>query len=174
MNYYIDFDNTLYETANLTKKMIGAVANLIANNKKLEYNNVLEDITPKFNSSVDNIFSFAEKMANSYDTDAKSAIDSVNEVINSGADLVFADAKKFLEAKKKSGDKLIILTYVADGNQEYQLQKIMGSGIAKYFEQIIITTKYKFELDLNYENGIFIDDDPRDLNGLYEKIQLRL
>lgn len=174
MNYYIDFDNTLYETAKLTKKMISAVANSIADNKKIDYNEVLENITPKFNSTVDNIFSFAEKMAKNYDVDVKFAVDSVNEAINNGKDLVFSDAKDFLESKKKNGDKLIILTYVADGNQEYQLQKVMGSGIAKYFEQIIVTTKYKFELDLNYENGIFIDDDPRDLNGLYAKNPIKV
>lgn len=174
MNYYIDFDNTLYETANLTKKMIGAVANLISSNKSLDYNTVLENITPKFNSSVDNIFSFAEKMANDYGVSKEEAVNNVNEAINNGKDLVFPDAEKFLADRKQNGDKLIILTYVADGNQEYQLQKIMGSGIAKYFEQIIITTKYKFELDLNYENGIFIDDDPRDLNGLYEKNPIKV
>lgn len=174
MNYYIDFDNTLYETANLTKNMLYAVANYIAREKSLDVQNVFEIIKPQFNSTVDNIFSFAEKMAKNYELDSKLAINSVNEVINNSGDLVFPDAKRFLERKKQNGDRLVILTYIANGNQQYQLQKIMGSGIANYFDQIIITSKYKFELDLNYKDGIFIDDDPRDLNGLYEKNPIKV
>ena len=58
--------------------------------------------------------------------------------------------------------------------QEYQMQKIKGSGIAGFFDGIIMTTEYKFNLDINYENGIFIDDDPRDLEGLVEKKAIRV
>ena len=47
------------------------------------------------------------------------------------------------------------------------MKKLMGSGITSYFDGIIITAEYKFLLDIDYTNGIFIDDDPRDLNGLY-------
>lgn len=49
------------------------------------------------------------------------------------------------------------------------MKKLLGSGLMQYFDGIIITSEYKFLLDLKYENGIFIDDDPRDLNGLFEK-----
>ena len=174
MNYYIDFDNTLYATANLTKSMLYAVASCIADQKNLDVQNVLDTINPKFHSTVDNIFSFAEKMSKNYELDPKFAINSVNEVINNSENLVFPDAKRFLERKKQNGDRLVILTYIVEGNQQYQLQKIMGSGIANYFDQIIITSKYKFELDLNYKDGIFIDDDPRDLNNLYEKKPIKV
>ena len=167
MNYYFDFDNTLYETAKLTDRMLSAVAYTISNSKNLEYNDVLENIKSHFNSTVDNIFSFAEKMANNYEVDPKVTVNSVNEVINNAEDIVFPDAKRFIEKKRENGDRLVIFTYIAEGNQQYQLQKIMGSGLANYFDQIIITSKYKFELDFNYKDGIFIDDDPRDLNGLY-------
>lgn len=174
MNYYIDFDNTLYETAKLTQKLVSAIADTISSNKNLEYNVILENIKAQFNSTIDNIFSFAKKMAQNYEVDEKNVINIINEVINNAKDLVFPDAKRFIENKKQNGDRLIILTYIVNGNQEYQLQKIMGSGLANYFDQIIITSKYKFLLDLNYKDGIFIDDDPRDLKGLYEKNPIKV
>lgn len=174
MNYYFDFDNTLYETAKLTAKMLDAVANTISSSINLNANEVLEEIKPQFNSTVDNIFSFAEKMSVKYGIDPKLTIDNVNDVINHAKDIVFPDAIRFIEQKRKNGDRLVILTYIAEGNQEYQLQKIMGSGLANYFDQIIVTSKYKFELDLNYKDGIFIDDDPRDLNGLYTKNPIKV
>ena len=37
-----------------------------------------------------------------------------------------------------------------------------------------MTTEYKFKLDINYQKGIFIDDDPRDLKGLFEKNAFRV
>lgn len=174
MNYYIDFDNTLYETANLTKKMLSEIAKAISKEKDLRYEDVLENITPQFNSTVDNIFTFSEKVARLYGVNEKIAIQSVNDAIANGADLVFEDAKRFVERKRANGDNLVILTYIADGNQEYQLKKVMGSRLANYFNQIIITNKYKFELDLDYKNGIFIDDDPRDLNGLLAKNPIKV
>ena len=50
----------------------------------------------------------------------------------------------------------------------------MGSGLGKYFDGIMMTTELKFLLDINYQNGIFIDDDPRDLNGLANKNPIRV
>ena len=52
------------------------------------------------------------------------------------------------------------------GNNEYQLDKINCANITKYFYELIITKEYKFELDIDYKNSIFIDDNPRDLKGL--------
>ena len=49
------------------------------------------------------------------------------------------------------------------------MQKIMGANIIDYFDGITVTNNYKFTLDLKYEEGIFFDYDPRDLNGLIEK-----
>ena len=66
------------------------------------------------------------------------------------------------------------MTYIPKTNQEYQMKKLLGSGLMKYFDTITITSKYKFLLDMDYTNGIFIDDDPRDLNGLYEKNPIKV
>jgi phosphoglycolate phosphatase-like HAD superfamily hydrolase len=109
-----------------------------------------------------------------YNVDSASVVNAVNEVLSKGKEIVFEDAIRFLERLKEKGHKIFILTYIPQTNQEYQLKKLMGSGITSYFDGIIITAQYKFLLDLDYTNGIFIDDDPRDLNGLFEKKPIKV
>ena len=174
MNYYIDFDNTLYETAKLTTLMINAIGNIISELTGLEKEDIIQDAKDNFNSTIDNIFTHAEKMAQKYNVDAFAVVNAVNYVLENGNDIVFSDAINFLERLKEKGHKIHILTYVQPINMEYQLKKIMGSGIANYFDGITITSKYKFLLDMDYANGIFIDDDPRDLKGLFEKNPIKV
>lgn len=174
MNYYIDFDNTLYETAKLTTLMIAAIGNKIGELTGLEKESIIQDAKDNFNSTLDNIFTHADKMGKKYNVDSKLVVDAVNEVINNGKENVFEDAIRFLERLKEKEHKIFILTYIPQNNQEYQLKKLMGSGITKYFDGIIITAQYKFLLDIDYANGIFIDDDPRDLKGLYEKKPIKV
>ena len=174
MNYYIDFDNTLYETAKLTTNMIAAIGNKIGDLTGLEKEPIIQDAKDNFNSTLDNIFRHAEKMGEKYNVDSDEVVNAVKAVIDNGREIVFEDAVRFLERLKENGHKIFILTYIPKTNQEYQLKKLMGSGITKYFDGIIITAEYKFLLDLDYTNGIFIDDDPRDLNGLFDKNPIKV
>ena len=174
MNYYIDFDNTLYETAKLTSKMLTNVANVISLKTGKEYESIFEYVKNNFDSTNDNIFTYGKKLAEKYDVDGDDINDAINNAINNGRDFIFPDARLFLIKLKELGHKVYILTYLPKTNQEYQMQKIKGSGIASFFDGIIMTTDYKFNLDINYEKGIFIDDDPRDLNGLLEKNPIRV
>lgn len=168
MNYYLDFDNTLYETAKLTQLMLEAIASKISNETGKEFNEILSETKENFNSTTDNIFSYAEKMSKKYEINPQETVENVNKVLENGESIIFEDARRFLERLKEKGHKCFILTFLPKTNQKYQMKKILGSGIAEYFDGIIMTTEYKFLLDINYENGIFIDDDPRDLNGLFQ------
>ena len=174
MNYYIDFDNTLYETAKLTSLMIAAIGNKIGELTKRDAEPIIQDAKDNFNSTLDNIFTHAEKMGKKYNVDSDVVVDAVNSVVDNGKQIVFEDAIRFLERLKEKGHKIFILTYIPKTNQEYQLKKLMGSGIMQYFDGIIVTAEYKFLLDIDYTNGIFIDDDPRDLNGLFEKNPIKV
>ena len=174
MNYYIDFDNTLYETAKLTSLMITAIGNKIGELTGREAESIIQDAKENFNSTLDNIFTHAEKMGIKYNVDEKAVVDAVKSVVDNGKEIVFEDAIRFLEKLKEKGHKIFILTYIPKTNQEYQLKKLMGSGITGYFDGIIVTAEYKFLLDIDYTNGIFIDDDPRDLNGLFEKNPIKV
>jgi FMN phosphatase YigB (HAD superfamily) len=75
--------------------------------------------------------------------------------------------KKYYKEKYE----LILLTW---GNNEYQLDKINCSKISKYFKELLITQKLKYELDIDYKNSIFIDDNPRDLRGLVNNNSYRV
>ena len=60
--YYIDFDNTLYETGKLTKDVLSDLAKIISTVKKVPYEEILADLQSSFNSTVDNVDNFAQKM----------------------------------------------------------------------------------------------------------------
>lgn len=174
MNFYIDFDNTLYETARLTNKMLTNISNVISLKTGDTFENVFSYAKSNFDSTHNNIFTYGKELAEKYGVDGEDVTDAINNAINDGRDLIFPDARMFLIKLKDLGHKVYILTHLPKTNQEYQMQKIKGSGIAGFFDGIIMTTEYKFNLDINYENGIFIDDDPRDLEGLVEKKAIRV
>lgn len=175
MNYYFDFDNTLYETAKLTEVMLNAIVNSIYNKTGKNLENLKKYAKENFNSTTGNIFNFAEEMAEKFKSDKNKVLEDLNNAIYSGESIVFEDARRFVENLYKNNNKLYILTYIPDKkNHDYQMKKIIGSGIAKYFNSIIITSEYKFNLSLDYKNGIFFDDDPRDLNGLFEKNPIKV
>ena len=174
MNYYIDFDNTLYETAKLTTCMLEAICKTVSENAKKSYEEIDIYVKENFNSTNDNIFTFARETGIKFGVDPNIVENSVKAVVDNGHHIVFEDAERFLAKLKEKGHQVFVLTYIPKTNQEYQLKKLLGSGIMKYFDGIIITSKYKFLLDMDYTNGIFIDDDPRDLNGLYEKNPIKV
>ena len=175
MKYYFDFDNTLYETAKLTKIMLKTISKAINEKTKINMDELEKYAIENFDSTKGNIFLFAEEMATIYNAEKEYVLNKLNSCINNGEDIVFEDAKQFVEKLTNGENKLYILTYIANKvNNNYQMQKIIGSGLAKYFDGIIITSDYKFDLDLDYKNGIFFDDDPRDLNGLYERNPIRV
>ncbi len=175
MNYYLDFDNTLYETSKLTKRMLEKIANFVLENCENVGKEIFDEVTQNFNSTTGNIFLYAESIATKYNLNKDEMKSHIKNIIDSGEDITFEDAKRFLKKLKSKGHKIILLTYVPDEkNKDYQNEKITGSGLKEYFDKIIITSEYKFTIDLDYKNGIFIDDDPRDLLGLYEKNPIKV
>ena len=48
-------------------------------------------------------------------------------------------------------------------------QKIEATKLTEYVDGVIVTQQLKYKLDIDYKNGIFIDDSIRDLEGLYKK-----
>lgn len=167
--YYIDFDNTLYETGKMTKDILNSLAKYIANNKNLEVESIFLDLKESFNSTIDNFWTFSEKIAQKYDVPYTSLKDIFEHIIvDNGKNYVFPDALNFLKKLHGAGETICILTFVAQElNLNQQALKLFGSGILEYITEVYNTTRYKYTLELDYKNGIFIDDSPRDLEGLY-------
>jgi len=170
MNYYIDFDNTLYNTPLLTKKILTSIVNLIKEkNSELNSEILYEECKSMYNKEkVNNVYELAKHFAQEYNLDISHVINNLDITILNSSNLVFEDVIPFLTKLKEKGHNIYMLTYCKD-TLEYQSIKIAGSKLGKYFDGLYITSTPKYNLDLDYENGIFIDDNYDDLLGLYSK-----
>ena len=167
MNYYIDFDHTLFDTSILTKRMLQA----IVDSSKMD---IMEECKLMFNREhIYNIYELVKYFSNKYNLDENAMLSTVKNEINNCSDLVFSDVIEFLKELKAKEHKIYMLSYY-EHDLQYQLDKIAGSKLADLFDGIIITKELKYNLDIDYTNGIFIDDKPEDLTGLYSKNPLRL
>lgn len=149
---YIDFDNTLFNTVKFNNKC-----------KELLNKYINEEEQDKIFKSFTKIYDFREVLnilSINYKIDEEILKKEYNKILEDN--YLFEDTIEFLEYYKNKYE-LIMLTW---GNNEYQLDKINCASISKYFKELIITQKFKYELDIDYKNSIFIDDNPRDLKGL--------
>ena len=154
MNYYIDFDNTIFDTVSFHHDLLNILLN----------NGIEEDYIKKY-----------------YKDNGVKPLDLVNnlcnEVITSEVDKLFKKAKNYLYKdaieflSNKSFNSYILYTY---GNLDYQNKKIDNSGILEYFDEVIITDTDKTKLDLDYKNGIFIDDNTKVIKELLKKDVIKI
>ena len=170
MKFYIDFDSTLYNTGEFTKTLLDAIAkNIISQNKSLSLENILAEENELFVSDkIYNIEKLCRFFAEKYSLDFDSIFSSAKTIIENGNVFVYEDTIPFLKKLKTPENTLIILTYAQTGNTDEQMQKIKGSGLDVFFDDIIITTVPKWTLELDYKNGFFIDDNPKELSGLFK------
>lgn len=169
MNYYIDFDNTLYNTPLLTEKMLKALSETIVKLKLFDYDEILKECKFMFNREhIYDIFKLCDFFSQKYNIDDFSLTSSITQTILDGENLLFNDTIPFLQKLKDAGHNLFLLTNCYD-NPKYQILKISGSNLVHFFDGIFASTLPKYELDINYANGIFIDDRVEDLIGLYSK-----
>lgn len=146
MKYYIDFDNTIFNTV-------------------LFYND-LENLMIKYGISKEDIYEYKEHH-DIYDPielielildDSKEDLikNDINNLFKNN-NYLYEDAINFLNKIKTNGDSPILFTY---GSYHYQLLKINGTIAYKYFDDVIITSRPKYLENLDYENSVFIDDNP--------------
>lgn len=168
MNYYIDFDSTLYDTTSLVNNMLYTIAkNICESTKKDNIEDIIKELRSMFNrENYYNIYKLATYFAEKNNIEHSKLINSIENVILNGKKYVYEDSEEFLKKLKENGHSINILTFVAQEDLSYQLTKIKGSGLTKYIDNIIITSNLKFNLDIEYNKGIFIDDNPNDLIGL--------
>lgn len=171
MNFYIDFDNTMYETSRLSKDMLMEISNaIVSKHSEKNIDETYIEVKKMFNrENIYNIYNLARFFAEKYNFDSKEIISSIENIILDGKKYVFEDTINFLKKVKEGGNNLNILTYVSREDLSYQLSKIKGSGLSEYFDNIFIVSNNKFDLELKYEEGIFVDDSPKDLMGLASK-----
>jgi len=152
MKIYIDFDGTLFNNNKHYHKLINIFKKY---NIKKEYINNLTK-----NKYYKNLDILAKEIIIKNNLD-KSIIKEINTIYSN--DLIYKDTIQFLEKYNKNYE-LILLTL---GTKQYQLKKINSTNISKYFKEIIITNKDKSKLNIDYQNSIFIDNNPLELKKFY-------
>ena len=170
MNFFIDFDHTLYNTPLLTNDMLKALASYISKESNKDYNNIFENLKDKFKRGTNNIYDIyklIEYFANEYNYNIEDATKIVNEVISKGKQYLFSDSIPFLKALKAQNHKVYILSY--NENEVYfQTVKIAGSGLLPFVDGIFPTTSVKGNIPLDFSKCIFVDDKPKDLISIYQ------
>ena len=155
MTYYIDFDNTLFDTVSFYNDL-----KLIMNDYGID-----EKIIKKYHIDNKGIYSplklidycIEKKIANN------NIISEVMKHFDNAKKYLYNDAEDFLMRIKSNENKLVLLTY---GDFDYQQKKIKPCLIEKYFDEIIITDKEKYSLDLDFKNGVFVDDNCKVIKGI--------
>lgn len=177
MNYYVDFDGTLYNTQLLKEQMLVCLAKSVhSQNKKLKSGDLLAEAVSLFcREKIYDIFDLCEYFAKKYNVQNQVLKSNINDLLKNGKKFVFKDSVKFLDKLKKEGHTIVLLTYCAQKTTKFQERKVAGSGLVDYFDKIIITQEPKYQLkNIDYKNGIFIDDNPNDLLGLSKNNPIEL
>ena len=90
----------------------------------------------------------------------------IDNLIRNTSDYLYCDTIVFLEYLKSLNLEVIILTR---GNSDYQREKIFNAKIDSYYNKLIVTMKHKGNLNIDYENSIFIDDNPREIGSILKR-----
>lgn len=170
MKYYIDFDNTLFETPKLTKALLTLLTNAILQKHTYkEFEETFNECKKLFNrENFYNIYDLIEHFSHIYNLDKTEILNNLSILLSDTKEFLYSDAIPFLKKLKSEGHQLYILSNCKE-SLKYQSAKISGSGIADFFEAAFITSTPKYSLDLKYNEGIFIDDKPSDLEGLFNQ-----
>lgn len=164
MKIYIDFDGTLFNTDKYTKNFMDifnehGIDNVIFNRVR----NIL------FNN--ENLFDLdiiIDYFLKEYNIDIGLKI-KINSLLNKS--YLYPEVVNCLKELIDSGYELHLLTY---GDKNFQSMKIDSSNISGYFKNIIITDEDKSELNLDYKNSIFIDNNPFVIDKLYNSMAKRI
>ncbi len=159
MKIYIDFDRTLFN-CNL---FLNDLSNLllkynISNEMFNEYQIQCKDVG--FNPYVIVREIEKDKMID------KHIYDEIKNLVHTTSKYLYSDVIPFFKELKNKNYEVYILS---KGNVLYQKEKIVNSNILDYCNDMIITTNFKGNLEIDYENSIFIDDNPNEIKSILEK-----
>ena len=164
---YIDFDSTLYDTDKIRNfhKIVAEALAKIAQISEASALSELEEISKS--NSKSKVFEVCEKLEIKHGLQVNCLRQVIEDVVAKGEERAFADGINFLKKLTQKGHEINILTYT-DKEFDYQMRKLMGSGVLKYIDNIIICSQDKGSLGLDYQHGIFIDDNPTVIKNLSE------
>ena len=162
---YVDFDRTIFDTDGLemeVKKLRNdyGVSDAIWKKYVKEYRNSHDTLFNMYN------IMYIICLNENVDFNILSGLDNI--ITNKSDSFIFEDAVDFINKAKILNLEINMLSF---GDYKFQGKKIINTTISKQFDNIFITPINKFERDdlVYYKNGIFFDDNPKDVEGLYER-----
>jgi len=162
MEYYLDFDYTLFDTHAFREELYKIL-------EKNGFDKTYLTLTPELKENgqkllnIKELFKSLSKLRN---IPINNFLEPLEELYSRGSEFLYDDTVEFLKYLKSKNNNVYILTW---GEKEYQDEKIKASKLYEYIDKVIFAEDLKYTLDINYENGIFIDDSVRDLEGLYNR-----
>ena len=160
MNIYIDFDRTLFNT----DKFLIDLYNVIINSKIDLYEFKKNKLKEKKNGF--NPYNVLEKIHVNSDIYQK-----IDELISNCDNYLYSDSEEFLKRLKEKNYNIILLT---KGNSDFQIRKVKSTRVYSYFDDVIVTLKKKGKLNLDYQNSIFIDDNPSEIESIMKRNPKRM
>ena len=162
MNYYLDFDYTLFDAHAFRKELYKIF-------DKNGFDKTYLPLTPETKMNAQKLLNIKEifkSLSKERNIPIENFLVPLKELYARCDEFVYGDTIEFLKYLKSNNHKIYILTW---GEKEYQKEKLTASKLDKYIDDVIYTEKLKYTLDIDYANGIFIDDSIRDLKGLYKQ-----
>lgn len=166
---YFDFDRTLYDTDNFVDEMLNEMASIVCKKyQEVHPEEVIKFVKDKISAKqIFGISSICEVVGKNYGIGADCFKECVEKTLKNGEKRIYGDAITLLKVLSQKGYQINILTYMTKSDYDYQLKKLEGSKITSWIDNIIFTSKEKGSLGLDYENSIFVDDNPKDLRSLH-------
>ena len=162
MKIYVDFDRTIFDCNKFIEDFFELLQNYsISRDDFTKYQNQFKDINP---------YIILDAMSKEKDIN-KHVYGAIDQLIERSSDYLFCDTMPFLKYLKSRGYHVSILTR---GDYDFQRSKIINSHIDSYYDDIIVTSNHKGELDLDYTNGIFIDDREEEIESIKLKNPKRI
>lgn len=162
MNYYLDFDYTLFDTFAFREGLYEIL-------EKNGFDKTYLALTPEMKTSGQKLLNIKElfkSLSESRNIPLNDFFEPLEELYSRCAEFVYDDSVEFIKYLRGNNHKLYVLTW---GEKQFQEEKLKASKLYDYFDEIIYAEQLKYTLDLDYENGIFVDDSVRDLEGLYNQ-----
>lgn len=164
MNYYLDFDYTLFDVYEFRKHLY----------RILEMNGFDKTylaLTPEMKTNGQKLLNIKEvftSLSKSRNIPVENFLKPLQDLYGICDEFVYDDTEEFLQYLKSKGHKVYALTW---GDKSFQEEKLRASKLYDSFDEIIYAEQLKYTLDLDYTNGVFIDDSIRDLEGLLNRLK---
>ncbi len=159
MKIYVDFDRTLFDCDKFLEDMYTLI------NKYNIDRLLFKECQNQCRRKGFNPHTILNLVKEKYDFNDE-LFHEINMLIGNTSAYLFPDSIPFLEYLKSINYEIIILT---KGNSDYQREKIFNAHLDRYYNKLIVTMKHKGKLNLDYENSVFIDDNPIEIQSIMDK-----